>query len=159
MRSKSQNQKILYAPVGGKKRPAYFVPQKKSFVNRATAGSFLELVKRLVKCPRVSGQVPKSVKCPTASVWSSARLHLSGQVPDCICLLSNQVPDCICLVKCPSASVGCLCLVKCPQVPDCICLVKLLSAASVWSSARLHLSGQVPESVWSSAQDGSVLIL
>ena len=34
----------LYAPVGGKKRPAYFVPQKKSFVTRATAGSLPELV-------------------------------------------------------------------------------------------------------------------
>ena len=29
----------LYAPVGGKKRPAYFVPQKKSFVSRASARS------------------------------------------------------------------------------------------------------------------------
>ena len=31
----------LYAPVGGKKRLAYFVPPKKSFVSRASARSFV----------------------------------------------------------------------------------------------------------------------
>ena len=64
----------LYAPVGGKKRLAYFVPQKKSFVSRAKAGSLLELVRRF-------GQVPK-----TEAVWSSAQMRNDGTV----------------LVKCPA---------------------------------------------------------
>ena len=40
-REKFNAKKCAYTPpFGGKKRPAYFVPPKKSFGSRATAGSF-----------------------------------------------------------------------------------------------------------------------
>ena len=45
----------LYAPVGGKKRPAYFVPPKKSFCKSCDSGKLARVSEHpcvLLKCPK-----------------------------------------------------------------------------------------------------------